>query len=39
MKYVGNFVILNLGKKDFCDLKVFWYEKENKWVMVLVVGD
>lgn len=38
-KYAGNPVIPNPGKKDFRDPKVFWYEKENKWVMVLAAGD
>ncbi|WP_250540426.1 levanase [Bacillus subtilis] len=38
-KYAGNPVIPNPGKKDFRDPKVFWYEKEKKWVMVLAAGD
>ncbi|MEG7333476.1 GH32 C-terminal domain-containing protein [Bacillus sp. 0102A] len=38
-KYAGNPVIPNPGKKDFRDPKVFWYEKENKWVMVLAADD
>lgn len=38
-KYAGNPVIPNPGKKDFRDPKVFWYEKENKWVMLLAAGD
>ncbi|KAF1679520.1 GH32 C-terminal domain-containing protein [Bacillus sp. SKDU12] len=39
VKYAGNPVIPNPGAKDFRDPKVFWYEKENKWVMVLAAGD
>ncbi|TYS24331.1 levanase [Bacillus subtilis] len=38
-KYAGNPVIPNPGTKDFRDPKVFWYEKENKWVMLLAAGD
>ncbi|MFO3787537.1 glycoside hydrolase family 32 protein [Bacillus mojavensis] len=38
-KYSGNPVIPNPGKKDFRDPKVFWYEKDKKWVMVLAAGD
>ncbi|NLS87570.1 DUF1080 domain-containing protein [Bacillus subtilis] len=38
-KYAGNPAIPNPGKKDFRDPKVFWYEKEKKWVMVLAAGD
>ncbi|MCY8995680.1 GH32 C-terminal domain-containing protein [Bacillus inaquosorum] len=38
-KYAGNPVIPNPGKKDFRDPKIFWYEKENKWVMLLAAGD
>jgi fructan beta-fructosidase len=29
--------ILDLGKKDFRDPKVFWYEPDNKWVMVVAL--
>lgn len=39
IKYEGNPVIPNPGIKDFRDPKVIWYEKEQKWVMILAVGD
>ena len=29
--------ILDLGKKDFRDPKVFWYEQDKKWVMVVAL--
>jgi fructan beta-fructosidase len=29
--------ILDLGKKDFRDPKVFWYEPDKKWVMVVAL--
>jgi len=32
-------VIPNPGIKDFRDPKVFWYEPDNNWVMILAVGD
>lgn len=35
-KYAKN-PVLDLGKKDFRDPKVFWYEPEKKWVMVVVL--
>ena len=34
-KYKGN-PVLDLKRKDFRDPKVFWYEKEKKWVMSVV---
>ncbi len=33
-KYSGN-PVLDLNKKDFRDPKVFWYEKQKKWIMVV----
>ncbi|PWT94801.1 MAG: levanase [Bacteroidetes bacterium] len=35
-KYSGN-PVLDIHKKDFRDPKVFWYEPEKKWVMILVL--
>ncbi len=35
-KYKNN-PVLDLGKKDFRDPKVFWYEPEDKWVMVVSI--
>ncbi|MCW3116020.1 MAG: Fructan beta-fructosidase [Chitinophagaceae bacterium] len=34
-KYKGN-PVLDLGRKDFRDPKVFWYEKGKKWIMTVV---
>lgn len=31
--------IVNINRKDFRDPKVFWYEPEKKWVMILVIPD
>ncbi|HTH54434.1 MAG TPA: glycoside hydrolase family 32 protein [Cyclobacteriaceae bacterium] len=31
--------VLTIGRKDFRDPKVFWYEPEQKWVMAVVVPD
>ena len=39
MKYDGNPVIANPGNKDFRDPKVFWDNKNQKWVMALAVKD
>lgn len=36
-KYVGNPVI-DTGSKNFRDPKVFWYEPEQKWVMVVALS-
>jgi fructan beta-fructosidase len=36
--YSGN-PVLNIGRKDFRDPKVFWYEPQKKWVMAAVVPD
>jgi len=35
-KYSGN-PVLDLHKKDFRDPKVFWYERNKKWVMAVVL--
>lgn len=31
--------VLDIGKKDFRDPKVFWYEPQQKWVMAVVIPD
>ena len=36
IKYKNN-PLLDLGKKDFRDPKVFWYEPGNKWIMVVAL--
>ena len=33
-QYKGN-PILDIGKKDFRDPKVFWYEKDQSWIMLV----
>lgn len=33
-KYSGN-PVLDIGKADFRDPKVFWYEKNHRWIMVV----
>lgn len=38
-KYAGNPVLKNPGIKDFRDPKVFWYDKDKKWVMSLATKD
>ena len=38
-KYEGNPVVENPGIKDFRDPKVFWYEPEQKWVMIFAAAD
>ncbi|MDD2214421.1 MAG: glycoside hydrolase family 32 protein [Oscillospiraceae bacterium] len=38
-KYYGNPVIKNPGLQDFRDPKVFWYQPEQCFVMVLAAGD
>ncbi|MDX2249661.1 MAG: glycoside hydrolase family 32 protein [Bacteroidia bacterium] len=38
-KYKGNPVVPNPGLKDFRDPKVFWYEKDQHWVMIFARGD
>lgn len=35
-KYKNN-PVLDLGKKDFRDPKVFWYDKDKKWIMVVAL--
>ena len=35
-KYSGN-PVLDLHKKDFRDPKVFWYDKDKKWIMAVVL--
>jgi sucrose-6-phosphate hydrolase SacC (GH32 family) len=37
-KYAGN-PVLDLGRKDFRDPKVFWHAKTGRWVMVTVLPD
>lgn len=36
-RYAGN-PVLDVGKADFRDPKVFWYEPERKWVMALALA-
>ncbi len=38
-KYAFNPVLPNPGVPDFRDPKVFWYSPQQKWIMVLAVGD
>ena len=38
-KYEHNPVLTSGGKPDFRDPKVFWFEEENCWIMVLACGD
>jgi len=35
-KFVGN-PVLDIHKKDFRDPKVFWYDKDRKWIMAVVL--
>jgi fructan beta-fructosidase len=35
-KYSGN-PVLDLHKKDFRDPKVFWYDRDKKWIMAVVL--
>ena len=35
-KYAGN-PVLDIHKKDFRDPKVFWYDKDKKWIMAVVL--
>jgi len=36
-KYSGN-PVLDIGKKDFRDPKVFWHEPTRKWIMLVVLA-
>ncbi|MBC7827780.1 MAG: glycoside hydrolase family 32 protein [Chitinophagaceae bacterium] len=36
-KYSGN-PVLDIGKKDFRDPKVFWHEPTKKWIMLVVLA-
>jgi len=36
-KYPGN-PVLDIGKKDFRDPKVFWHEPTKKWIMLVVLA-
>jgi len=38
-KFDGNPVVKNPGIKDFRDPKVFWYDQNKQWVMVLAAYD
>lgn len=38
-KRYENNPVLDIGRKDFRDPKVFWYEQQKKWVMAAVVPD
>ena len=38
IKYDKNPIICGKGRKDFRDPKVFYYEKTNKWIMVVSAG-
>jgi fructan beta-fructosidase len=37
IKYPGN-PVLDIGKKDFRDPKVFWHEPTKKWIMLVVLA-
>jgi fructan beta-fructosidase len=37
-RYEGN-PVLDIGRKDFRDPKVFWYGPDKKWVMAVVIPD
>ena len=39
VKYEGNPVLERPGYKDFRDPKVFWFEPQCKWIMILACGD
>lgn len=38
-KYKGNPVLIDDTVEDFRDPKVFWCEKEKKWIMVIALGN
>ncbi|MFD1886616.1 glycoside hydrolase family 32 protein [Paenibacillus wenxiniae] len=37
-KYAGNPVLTNEHRPDFRDPKVFWYEPDNSWMMIVACG-
>lgn len=37
VRYSGN-PVLDIGSRDFRDPKVFWYEPDQRWIMVLVLA-
>jgi len=39
IKYSGNPVLKNPGIRDFRDPKVYWYDREKKWIMTLATMD
>ena len=39
IKYPGNPVLRNPGRKDFRDPKISWFEPAARWIMTLAVGD
>ena len=37
VRYSGN-PVLDIGSRDFRDPKVFWYEPDQRWIIVLVLA-